>query len=166
MRHGATAVVFAVLAVFTAACAGEPSSSTTYEVDQVIVDKSDRRLDLLEDGVVVASFPVALGGSPIGHKEREGDERTPEGSYVLDGRNPNSRFYLSIHISYPNAADTARARAAGVSPGGDIMIHGYRSSWLRLLRYDWTDGCIAVSNADMDVIWATVPDGTPILIQP
>ena len=134
--------------------------------DQVVVDKSDRRLDLLANGQVMTSFPIALGRNPVGHKEREGDSRTPEGAYVLDWRNPKSRFYLSLHVSYPNAEDVARAKAAGVSPGGDIMIHGHSFGLPGLLPYDWTAGCIAVANADMDVIWAAVPDGTPILIQP
>jgi murein L,D-transpeptidase YafK len=130
--------------------------------DQVIVDKSERRLDLLANGKVVASFLVALGGNPVGHKQREGDSRTPEGAYILDWRNPNSRF----HVSYPDAQDEARAQAAGVPPGGDIMIHGHGFGWPWLLPFDWTDGCIAVANSDMDVIWAAVPDGTPIEIRP
>jgi len=137
-----------------------------FRADQVIVDKSERRLDLLADDQVMASFPVALGGNPVGHKEREGDSRTPEGDYVLDWRNPHSRYHLSLHVSYPDAEDIARAEAAGVSPGGDIMVHGHGFGMPGLLPYDWTDGCIAVANADMDVIWAAVPDGTPILIQP
>lgn len=141
-------------------------SSPDFVADWVIVDKSERRLDLLAGGQVMASFPIALGGNPIGHKERGGDGRTPEGSYVLDWRNPNSRFHLSLHVSYPNAEDKARADAAGVSPGGDIMVHGHGLGFPGLLPWDWTDGCIAVANADMDAIWTAVPDGTPIEIRP
>ena len=133
--------------------------------DAVLVDKSDRELQLLREGAVIAAFPVALGFAPEGHKTQQGDGRTPEGRYVLDWRNPQSRFYLSIHISYPNASDTAQAAARGVSPGGDIFIHG--TPWLAgVAGRDWTLGCIAVSNANMDAIWAAVPDGTPIVIRP
>jgi murein L,D-transpeptidase YafK len=133
-------------------------------VDEVLVDKSDRQLYLLRHGRIVASYPIGLGPSPEGHKTQEGDGRTPEGRYILDWRNPNSRFHLSIHISYPNAADRARARRRGVSPGGDIFIHG--TPWPLVTIIDWTAGCIAVSNEDMDAIWAAVPDGTPIDIRP
>ena len=133
--------------------------------DEVLVDKSERQLTLLREGAVIATFPVALGFAPEGHKSEQGDGRTPEGRYVLDWRNPQSRFHLSIHISYPNAADAAQAAARGVSPGGDIFIHG--TPWLAgMAGRDWTLGCIAVSNADMDAIWAAVPDGMPIVIRP
>jgi murein L,D-transpeptidase YafK len=115
---------------------------------------------------------VALGDNPVGHKMREGDERTPEGDYVLDWRNPNSQFYRSIHVSYPNERDRLFARALGHDPGGMIMIHGkpnYISSPRVLAEYDrrdWTNGCIAVGNQDMDEIWTAVKDGTPIRILP
>jgi murein L,D-transpeptidase YafK len=133
--------------------------------DAVLVDKSERTLQLLRDGAVIATFSVALGFAPEGHKTQQGDGRTPEGRYVLDWRNPKSRFHLSIHISYPNSADKAQAAARGVSPGGDIFIHG--TPWLASVTgRDWTLGCIAVSNADMDAIWASVADGTPIVIRP
>ncbi len=155
----------AALYVYSAANRDPDLPASGFTADKVVVDKSDRRLDLVADGKVVASFPVALGGNPVGHKQREGDRRTPEGSYILDWRNPNSRFHLSLHVSYPNDADRARALAAGVSPGGDIMVHGHGLGFPGLLPYDWTDGCIAVANADMDVIWAAVPDGTTIEIQ-
>ncbi len=133
--------------------------------DEVVVDKSDRELKLLRDGEVVASFPVALGFAPEGHKQQEGDGRTPEGRYVLDWRNPDSKFYRSIHISYPRPRDRERARERGVAPGGAIFIHG-TPRLAALFRDDWTAGCIAVSNAAMDIIWNSVADGTPITIRP
>ena len=141
-------------------------------VGLVLVDKSDRELRLLslDETRILARFPAAFGDDPIGHKEREGDERTPEGRYTLDWRNPRSGYHLSIHVSYPNAADVAAAEARGESPGGMIMIHGQPNGfgWLApiLQMRDWTDGCIALSNAHMDVVWEHVPNGTPIIIRP
>jgi murein L,D-transpeptidase YafK len=138
----------------------------------VVVDKSERRLRLIRDGAVVREFRVALGDAPVGHKFRQGDERTPEGDYVLDWRNPNSSFHKSIHVSYPNQSDRLFARVMGHDPGGMIMIHGkpnYVSSPTVLAEYDrrdWTDGCIAVTNEEMDEIWKAVKDGTPIRILP
>src|SRR5690606_21434670 len=119
---------------------------------------------------VLRSFPVALGLAPTGHKEREGDFRTPEGDYVLSGRNPNSDFFLAIQVSYPGPEDLRRAAARGVSPGGQIMIHGLPNRMSRPLDYyrsrDWTNGCIAVSNSDMVDIWLMTPDSIPIQILP
>ncbi|ODT08463.1 MAG: hypothetical protein ABS58_01995 [Mesorhizobium sp. SCN 65-20] len=139
-------------------------------IDLVRVDKSERRLELLSDGKVVRSYAMALGANPVGHKEREGDERTPEGRYVLDWRNPGSQYYRSIHVCYPNADDVAAAKRADVDPGGMIMIHGQPNgygwwSWL-LQMFDWTNGCIAVSDEDMAEIWQMVENGTPIEINP
>ena len=140
------------------------------EADRIVVDKSDRTLTLLADDTVLATYRVSLGGAPVGHKQQEGDERTPEGAYVLDWRNAESIAHRSIHVAYPDAADTTRADSAGVSPGGQIMIHGITNGlgWLgRLHRLaDWTDGCIGVTNAEMDQIWDAVTDGTPIEIRP
>ncbi|AYC99912.1 L,D-transpeptidase family protein [Neorhizobium sp. NCHU2750] len=137
---------------------------------RVLVLKSERRMEILSGGTIVKTYPIALGGSPVGHKEKEGDGRTPEGNYVLDWRNARSGYHLSMHVSYPGPSDTARARAAGEDPGGMIMIHGQRNyfGWLGSLTqwFDWTDGCIAVTNPEMDEIWALVPDGTPIEIRP
>lgn len=138
-------------------------------VTLVRVDKSERRLELLAAGRIIATYSIALGADPLGHKQREGDERTPEGRYVLDWRNPGSAYYRSIHISYPGPADVAAARRAGYSPGGDIMIHGQPNgfgwwSWLTQ-RFDWTNGCIAVTDEAMSEIWNSVPDGTPIEIE-
>lgn len=146
----------------------EDSSAFARPVDKVIVVKSERRLYLLRDGEVVRSYRVALGRSPVGHKIFEGDGRTPEGLYVLDARNPGSRFYRSIHISYPNDTDRARARAYGVSAGGLVMLHGQPNDGFagRNPAYDWTEGCIALSNSEMDEIWQLVGVGTLIEILP
>lgn len=129
-------------------------------------------MDLLIDDQPIRSYRISLGENPVGHKQQEGDERTPEGDYLLDWRNPNSSFYKSIHVSYPNAQDRARAKQRGVDPGGMIMIHG-RPNWLTSAvvarEYDgadWTDGCIAVTNEEMEEIWQLVADGTPIRILP
>ena len=138
--------------------------------NRVVVDKSARTLMLLRGDAVLKTYRVSLGGSPIGHKRQEGDERTPEGLYWLDARNPRSSAHLSLHISYPDAGDVAWARRRGVSPGGRIMVHGMINGlgWIgRLHRLaDWTDGCVAVTNREMDEIWRAVPAGTPIEIRP
>ncbi len=138
--------------------------------DKVIVRKGERRLYLLRQDQVIAEYPVHLGLNPYGAKEREGDFRTPEGVYTLTRRNPRSEFFLSIQVSYPNYADVARARAFGLRPGGLIMIHGEpnvpRKPAGYYARNDWTDGCIAVSNADMVDIWLRTPSGIPIEISP
>lgn len=167
-------VVFVLVWVVFAAA---PSAAQTQRValsvpkaDTVLIKKSKRRLQLLRGGQVLRSYFVALGRNPVGHKTREGDGRTPEGTYFLDWRNPNSRFHRSIHVSYPNQTDEYSARQKGVSPGGAIMIHGLPNNdadigWAHALR-DWTEGCIAVTNAQMDEIWQLVDDGTPIVILP
>lgn len=134
------------------------------QADRVVVDKSDRAVYLMRGGKVWKSYPMGLGFAPEGHKRQQGDGRTPEGDYVLDWRNPKSQFYLSIHISYPDANDKASAKSRGVSPGGDIFIHGRHR--LSSSNRDWTLGCIAVTDKAMDEIWATVPNGTPITIRP
>jgi murein L,D-transpeptidase YafK len=139
-------------------------------VDRVVVLKKERTLELLSKGKAIKTYKVALGGEPLGAKTREGDHKTPEGSYVLDSRNAHSQFYKSIHISYPSARDRAAARALGVSPGGDVFVHGLPNGYgfvgsSHRLK-DWTDGCIAVTNDEIDEIWAAVADGTPIEIRP
>jgi murein L,D-transpeptidase YafK len=132
--------------------------------DQIVVNKSRREMLLLRGNVILRQYRIALGRDPIGHKQCEGDGRTPEGCYTIDRRNPKSKYFLSLHISYPNSEDTARAQAAGVEPGGDIMVHGLKDGELR--DGDWTQGCIAVTNDEMEEIWGLVPDGTPIVIEP
>lgn len=142
---------------------------TLPRIDKVEVYKSERRLELWRQGELIKSYRVSLGDNPIGHKQQEGDERTPEGDYVIDWRNPNSKFHKSLHISYPNAEDRRRAKAAGVSPGGDIMIHGLPNGIEAaplLSQIDWTDGCIAVNNREIEEIWQAVPNGTRITLHP
>jgi murein L,D-transpeptidase YafK len=138
--------------------------------DRVVVIKSQRILLLMSQGKVLKRYQVALGGNPIGPKLQQGDHKTPEGTYILDRRNDKSRFYRSIHISYPDEKDRATAAKFGVSPGGDVFVHGLPNNfgWLGKshLSMDWTDGCIAVTDEEMDEIWRAVPDGTLIEIKP
>ena len=132
--------------------------------DHVVVGKSSRTLYLMRGGKAFATYKVGLGFRPQGHKLASGDGRTPEGRYWIDRRNPRSEFYLSIGVSYPNAADVARARAMGLDPGGNIFIHGEPVRGKRPSGRDWTAGCISVSNDEIEEIWATVPTGTQITI--
>lgn len=140
------------------------------QADLVVVRKSARRLLVYAQGSVVREYRVALGRNPVGPKERVGDYRTPEGWYVIDQHNPNSSFHLSLHVSYPSADDSTHALASGYQPGGDIMIHGLPNGigWLgrKRLATDWTDGCIAISDPEIEELYQLVPDGTPILIRP
>ena len=163
-------ILAALVAITLAGCAGEPQKLT--KVDQVVVKKSERKMQLVQNGEVLREYRIALGDQPRGHKFQQGDEKTPEGNYVLDWRNPGSRFHKSIHVSYPSTRDIRFASFLGADPGGMIMIHGQpnyiRSAKIRAEyeRRDWTDGCIAVQNHEMDEIWRTVRDGTPIKILP
>lgn len=138
--------------------------------DFIRVDKSDRKLELLRDNEIIATYQIALGRNPFGHKQQEGDKRTPEGLYTIDWRNPKSGYFLSLHISYPDQGDIALAQTAGFAPGGNVMIHGqpngYDVAGNALQSFDWTYGCIAVTNQAMQQIWNAVPDGTPIEILP
>jgi len=149
---------------------GSAAGTTPEPADRVLVKKSERRLYLMRADRIIADYPVKLGLSPKGPKEREGDFRTPEGIYELTRRNQYSDFFLSLELSYPNEADRQRARAFGFKPGGLIMIHGQPNTPRRPPDYyannDWTDGCIAVSNADMVEIWLRTTVGTPVEIRP
>lgn len=139
---------------------------------KIIVHKSARKMDLVdENAILIKTYQISLGAQPIGHKTQEGDEKTPEGAYKIISRNVKSRFHKSLKISYPNAADEAQAKERNVSPGSDIMVHGLPNGlgWLGSLHriYDtWTDGCVAVTNQEIEEIWNAVPDGTPIKIRP
>ncbi|EXJ15711.1 L,D-transpeptidase family protein [Imhoffiella purpurea] len=150
----------------------EPPPQITGPVDKVVVRKSIRQLQLVSGGQVVRKYRISLGGSPVGHKYREGDQRTPVGDYTLNWRNPNSNYYKAIHISYPSDRDRMVSRQLGYSPGGMIMIHGLPNYVLsedlrkQYAGRDWTHGCIAVQNHEIDEIWRLVPDGTPIQILP
>jgi len=138
--------------------------------DRVVVLKKERTLQLLSERKVIKSYKVALGGDPLGPKTRQGDHKTPEGVYVLDSRNAHSQFHKAIHVSYPNARDRAAARAKGVSPGGDVFVHGLPNGygWVGASHRvkDWTDGCIAVTDQEIEEIWEAVADATPIEIRP
>ena len=129
----------------------------------MVVSKKRREMVLLRGESVLRTYRIALGREPVGPKREEGDGRTPEGRYVIDRRNARSKFYLSLHISYPDSADVARAREAGVDPGGDIMIHGLKDGVLR--DGDWTQGCFAVRYEEMDEMWGLVGEGTAIWIE-
>lgn len=150
--------------------AEEPFLDEPGGINKVLVRKSERRLYLMDNDDVVRSYRISLGENPEGHKLYEGDQRTPEGDYELDWRNSNSDFYKSIHISYPNEQDRELASAWGLNPGGSIMIHGLPNGAGDLAfaysGLDWTNGCIAVTNDEMDEIWQLVADGTPIRILP
>ena len=165
------AMRFVWLAVTLFACAptnaAEPVLAT-----KIRVDKSERKLYVYAGERLLATYRVALGINPAGHKQQEGDRRTPEGRYVLDYKNPNSAYFRSIHISYPDAKDKASARRRGVAPGGAIMIHGQpndpeiRRRVFLYPRRDWTDGCIALSDQDMEALWKSVRVPIPIEITP
>ena len=138
--------------------------------DRVVVLKKEHTLQLFSQGKVFKTYKVALGGDPVGPKTRQGDHKTPEGVYVLDFRNAHSQFYRSIHISYPNEHDRTEARKKGVSAGGDVFVHGlpngYGAVGAAHRLKDWTDGCVAVTDDEIDEIWRLTPDGTPIEIRP
>jgi L,D-peptidoglycan transpeptidase YkuD (ErfK/YbiS/YcfS/YnhG family) len=138
--------------------------------DKVLIEKIERRLTLLSKGEVIKTYKIALGGNPVGPKERQGDNKTPEGTYIIDSRNRDSGYHLSLHISYPNEKDKMRAKQLGVSPGGDIMIHGIKNglSWVGAshAEVDWTKGCIAVTDEEMEEIYKLVPNGTIVEIRP
>ena len=140
------------------------------KADRVLVLKGQRELQLLRGDTVIKAYPIALGFHPNGPKRRRGDGRTPEGVYIIDGRTSRTAYHLALHISYPNAVDRAQARAAAISPGGNVLIHGMparfgRTDPLRFLK-NWTNGCVAVGNLAIEEIWAAVDDGTPIEIRP
>ncbi|PWK30239.1 L,D-transpeptidase-like protein [Pseudomonas sp. OV226] len=149
---------------------GHEMVKTGNSADLITVNKQERQMLLWRKGVLLAKYRIALGAAANGGaKEQEGDDRTPEGRYFIDWRNPKSMAYLSLRISYPNAIDSMRARENGYSPGGNIMIHGLPNGWAWFqpfhFLWDWTDGCIAVTDSEMREIWVLVPDGTPIEIR-
>ena len=166
MQAAIRVILVAVLALTLASC-----GSTKFRkyrgpaVTLVVVDKSERNMWLFHNDEVLKTYDVDLGRSPSGHKQVEGDGKTPEGDYIIDRRNPNSQYHLSIGISYPNEQDVAFAKAQGKEPGGEIFIHG-RSRYRGGNYGDWTAGCIAVTDREVETIYAMVRDGTPITIRP
>lgn len=146
------------------------SKPRAYDADSIVLDKSERTLTMYSRGVKVREYDVALGKNPVGDKVRRGDGRTPEGLYYIEGRNPGSKYHLSLRISYPSAQDRAMAARRGANPGGDIMIHGLPPAFATVgalhRQQDWTEGCIAVTNAEIEEIWRAVPNGARILIKP
>ena len=161
-----TIIVTTLILAFTV-----PSFAVQAEIvaDKILIEKNARRLTLFCKDKAIKTYKVALGGNPKGPKEREGDNKTPEGIYVIDSRKTNSHYYLALHISYPNEKDKKRAKELGVSPGGDIMIHGIRNGlgWIGKLHtwIDWTKGCIAVTNDEIDEIARLAPNGTVVEIR-
>ena len=146
------------------------SATNTAQADKIVIVKSTRTLTLLSGDKVLKTYKVALGTVPVGPKRVEGDHKTPEGTYVIDAKNPQSQFHRSLHISYPSEADQQRARKLGARPGGAIMIHGLAKPFASLgplhRQTDWTDGCVAVTNAEIEEIWKLVPVGTKVEIRP
>jgi murein L,D-transpeptidase YafK len=169
------ALIFTMMVSFGGQAIAAPNdvaSWTPLKADRLVVLKGERRLVLMRGDRVMKVFRVALGRYPKGHKVREGDARTPEGTYTVDYRldSNKSKFYRALHISYPNRQDRAQARKLGVSPGGQIMIHGLPTKWsakdVGHPRLDWTQGCIALTNREIDQVWKMVDDGTTIEIHP
>ena len=146
------------------------SKPKQYDADSIVLDKSERTLTMYSRGVKVKEYDVALGKNPVGAKVRRGDGRTPEGLYYINAHNPASKYHLSLRLSYPNARDRANAARRGVTPGGDIMIHGLPTAFASVgalhRQQDWTEGCIAVTNDEIEEIWRAVPNGARILIKP
>jgi murein L,D-transpeptidase YafK len=140
------------------------------KVDRIVIEKSHHTMELMDGPRMVKSYKVALGGNPKGAKDRQGDHKTPEGLYSVDSKNPNSQFHKALHVSYPSPADREHAKKLGVSPGGDVEIHGLGAKWGWIgdghrVR-DWTDGCIAVTNEEIDEIYTLIKVGTPVEIRP
>lgn len=139
-------------------------------IDRILVEKSARKLSVFAGGRKLKSYPVALGRNPVGPKQEEGDLKTPEGVYAIDYRNPKSDYHLALHVSYPSEQDSARAAARGVNAGFDIMIHGIRNGdgWVGAFHrlHDWTAGCIALTDEEIEELYRVTPDGTPVEIRP
>jgi murein L,D-transpeptidase YafK len=163
-------IALATLASLIAMGGAAAQSPQQKTADRIVVVKSTRTMTLESNGRALKTYKVALGSQPVGAKDRQGDHKTPEGEYTVDAKNEQSRFFMALHLSYPSAADRARARKLGVSPGGDVEIHGLgkQYGWLgaRHRLVDWTDGCIAVTNEEIQEIFAMVPVGTRVEIKP
>lgn len=167
LRAGA---IIALAALMVGPGAGHTAPSAVLLADRIEVFKNMHQLILYRDGSVLRRYRISIGADPVGPKRQQGDHRTPEGRYVIDFHKRDSAFHLALHISYPNEEDRRQAALRGVSPGGSVMIHGFPNGWpgfaLIHRHYDWTDGCIAVTDREIEEIAAAVPDGTPIDIHP
>jgi murein L,D-transpeptidase YafK len=165
MRDGR--IQFTVVLILGLYCA---AAAAPVQADKIVILKSAHSMTLLSGGKVLKTYKIALGSVPVGPKQVEGDHKTPEGTYLIDAKNGHSQFHLSLHISYPSAADQQRARSMGARPGGAIMIHGLAKPFAYLgplhRQTDWTDGCVAVTNAEIEEIWKLVPVGTRVEIRP
>jgi len=159
-----------ILASTPIGVASRSAAQPATKVDRIVVEKSTRTLTLMSGAKSLKKYKVALGGQPVGAKDRQGDHKTPEGIYSVDAKNPNSQFYKALHISYPNQADRASARKLGLSPGGDVEIHGLGAKWgwlgAKHRLTDWTDGCIALTNEEIDEIYPQIKVGTTVEIKP
>jgi murein L,D-transpeptidase YafK len=166
----AAAAVLALAGTWLWIARAAPQVAPVAEIaaNAIFVDKSERRLELLRDGRVIRTYEIALGGNPLDPKRQEGDERTPEGAYIIDFRKSDSAYHMALHINYPNAADRMESARLGVPTGGAIFIHGLPNAYPLSVapKIDWTKGCIALDNAEIEEIWGLVPDGTPITIVP
>jgi murein L,D-transpeptidase YafK len=164
------AIWFFLLIPLSPATRARKVPATDDKAGLIVIVKSTRTMTLYRGNKVLETYHVALSREPVGPKERAGHHRVPEGDYVIDAKNAHSRFHLALHISYPNAADRKRARKLGVNPGGNIEIHGLESTfaWAGGLQrqINWTDGCIAVTNSEIEEIWRLVPVGTRVEIKP
>jgi murein L,D-transpeptidase YafK len=152
-----------------AAAARRPIKPPKPKADRILIEKAARTMTLFQGDETLKTYRISLGREPVGPKQQEGDGKTPEGRYTIDGRNPGSSFHLSLRISYPNAADRTQAKERGVKPGGQIMIHGLPNGMTDFsggILSDWTDGCVAVSNAEIEEIWKLVPNGAAVEILP
>jgi murein L,D-transpeptidase YafK len=163
------AILFLITLLVYANTSDQPLPNNV-QADKIIVEKDKRKLSLMKNGAVLKSYRIALGRQPVGQKIQEGDDKTPEGKYKIDYRNPKSNYHRALHISYPDESDVAQAKKSGINPGGDVMIHGLRKGlgWMGKLHrmVDWTRGCIAVTNWEVEEIWRVVSNGTPIEIYP
>jgi murein L,D-transpeptidase YafK len=161
---------FLAIAWMSAGGAVQLAAQTASKVDRIVILKSARTLTLMSGTKTVKTYKVALGGQPVGAKDRQGDHKTPEGIYSVDAKNPNSQFHKALHISYPSQVDRGNARKLGVSPGGDVEIHGLGAKWgwigPKHRRTDWTDGCIALTNEEIDEIYPSIKVGTLVEIRP
>lgn len=170
MRRVAAGLLTLGLIVSCSACSRDAESKNPEQADRIVILKSAHVLNLMSGDRVLRTYKVALGRNPVGPKTRKNDHRTPEGEYVIDSKKANSRFYRALHISYPSQADRDEARRDGYDPGGDVEIHGIENGlgWMGKLHrsIDWTDGCIAVTDPEMDEIWKQVSIGTPVEIRP